>query len=71
MILLVDDEPNIVQLARKYREREGFRVQAVDDGRSALQAVEWYKPARIVLDLMLPVMDGMEVCRRLRLSLRT
>lgn len=68
MILLVDDEPNIVQLARMYLEREGFRVQAVGDGQSALQAVERYKPALMVLDLMLPVMDGMEVCRRLRLQ---
>jgi two-component system alkaline phosphatase synthesis response regulator PhoP len=66
MILLVDDEPNIVQLARMYLEREGFRVQAVGDGQSALQAVEQHKPALMVLDLMLPVMDGMEVCRRLR-----
>jgi len=66
MILLVDDEPNIVQLARMYLEREGFRVQAMSDGQSALQAVERYKPALMVLDLMLPVMDGLEVCRRLR-----
>ena len=68
MILLVDDEPNIVQLARMYLEREGFRVQAVGDGQSALQAIERYRPALMVLDLMLPVMDGMEVCRRLRLQ---
>ena len=66
LILLVDDEPNIVQLARLYLEREGFRVQAVEDGQSALQAIERQKPALMVLDLMLPVMDGMEVCRRLR-----
>jgi two-component system, OmpR family, alkaline phosphatase synthesis response regulator PhoP len=68
MILLVDDEPNIVQLARLYLEREGFRVQSVGDGQSALQAIEGLKPALVVLDLMLPVMDGMEVCRRLRLE---
>jgi len=66
MILLVDDEPNIVQLARMYLEREGFRVQAVGDGQAALQAIERHKPALMVLDLMLPVLDGMEVCRRLR-----
>jgi len=66
MILLVDDEPNIVQLARMYLEREGFRVQSVGDGQSALQAIERFKPALMVLDLMLPVMDGMQVCRRLR-----
>jgi two-component system, OmpR family, alkaline phosphatase synthesis response regulator PhoP len=66
LILLVDDEPNIVQLARMYLERDGFRVDAVGDGRSALQAVERLKPALMVLDLMLPEIDGLEVCRRLR-----
>jgi DNA-binding response OmpR family regulator len=68
LILLVDDEPNIVQLARMYLEREGFRVQSVGDGQAALQAVERLKPVLMVLDLMLPVMDGLEVCRRLRLQ---
>jgi DNA-binding response OmpR family regulator len=66
LILLVDDEPNIVQLARMYLEREGFRVEAVGDGVAALQAVERLKPALMVLDLMLPELDGLEVCRRLR-----
>lgn len=66
LILLVDDEPNIIQLARMYLERDGYRVQAVGDGISALETVEREKPALMVLDLMLPQMDGMEVCRRLR-----
>jgi two-component system, OmpR family, alkaline phosphatase synthesis response regulator PhoP len=66
LILVVDDEPNIIQLARMYLEREGFRVQAVGDGRAALQAVESLQPALMVLDLMLPEIDGTEVCRRLR-----
>jgi len=66
LILVVDDEPNIVHLARMYLEREGFRVQSVGDGRSALQAVDRLKPALMILDLMLPEVDGMEVCRRLR-----
>ncbi|MFM8320357.1 MAG: response regulator transcription factor [Chloroflexota bacterium] len=66
LILLVDDEPNIVQLARMYLERDGFRVEAVGDGAAALPAVERLKPALLVLDLMLPGLDGMEVCRRLR-----
>jgi two-component system alkaline phosphatase synthesis response regulator PhoP len=66
LILVVDDEPNIVQLARLYLERDGYRVEAVSDGRAALQAVERYKPALIVLDIMLPELDGLEVCRRLR-----
>ncbi len=66
LILVVDDEPNIIQLARLYLEREGFRVQGIGDGRSALEAVSRLRPALIVLDLMLPQVDGLEVCRRLR-----
>jgi len=66
LVLVVDDEPNIVQLARMYLEREGFRVQAVGDGQAALEAVNRLRPMLIVLDIMLPEMDGMEVCRRLR-----
>lgn len=65
-ILLVDDEPSIIQLARMYFEREGFRVQAVDDGEAALEATAKSQPALIVLDVMLPKLDGFEVCRRLR-----
>lgn len=66
LILVVDDEPNIVQLARLYLERDGFRVEAVGDGRAALEAAERLKPALMVLDIMLPGMDGLEVCRRVR-----
>jgi two-component system, OmpR family, alkaline phosphatase synthesis response regulator PhoP len=65
-ILVVDDETNIIQLARLYLEREGFHVHAVADGRAALQAVETVQPALVVLDVMLPELDGFEVCRRLR-----
>lgn len=66
LILVVDDEPNIVQLARMYLEREGYRVAAASDGRTALEAAERLKPALMVLDIMLPEVDGLEVCRRLR-----
>src|SRR5512146_2285117 len=66
LILVVDDEPNIIQLARMYLEREGFRVHALGDGRAALRAVKELQPALMVLDLMLPEVDGFEVCRRLR-----
>jgi len=66
LILLVDDEPNIRQLARMYLEREGYRVEAVEDGAAALDAVARLKPALMVLDIMLPEVDGLEVCRRLR-----
>lgn len=66
LILLVDDEPSIIQLARMYLEREGFQVAAVGDGRAALEAVAGQGPALIVLDVMLPKLDGFEVCRQLR-----
>ncbi len=66
LILLVDDEPSITQLGQMYLEREGFRVKAVGDGRAALDSAQKDNPALLVLDVMLPEMDGFEVCRRLR-----
>ncbi|MBP7693700.1 MAG: response regulator, partial [Anaerolineales bacterium] len=66
LILLVDDEPNIIELAKLYLEREGFRTAAAGDGLAALTAVDRERPALLVLDLMLPKLDGYEVCRRLR-----
>jgi len=66
LILLVDDEANIVDLARLYLERDGYRIEAAYDGAAALQAVEKLDPALVVLDIMLPEMDGFEVCRRVR-----
>jgi two-component system, OmpR family, alkaline phosphatase synthesis response regulator PhoP len=66
LILLVDDEPNIIELARLYLEREGFRTVAVSDGQSALDSVAENLPALMVLDLMLPQVEGYEVCRRVR-----
>ena len=66
LILLVDDEANIIELARLYLERDNFRVKAVGDGEAALAAVEREAPALLVLDLMLPKLDGYEVCKRLR-----
>jgi DNA-binding response OmpR family regulator len=65
-ILLVDDEPSILQLSRMYLEREGFQVQSIGDGAQAFEAVGRIKPALMVLDVMLPGMDGFEICRRLR-----
>jgi len=65
-ILLVDDEHNIVDLARMYLEQEGFKVEAAYDGQVALDKVKSLQPALVVLDLMLPVVDGWEVCRRVR-----
>lgn len=66
LILLVDDEASIVQLAQLYLEREGFRVKSVGDGASALKAAQDGSLALMVLDVMLPELDGFEVCRRLR-----
>jgi two-component system alkaline phosphatase synthesis response regulator PhoP len=66
LILLVDDEPSIIQLARMYFERDGFRVLEAADGEAALDAISRHKPALIVLDVMLPKLDGFDVCRRLR-----
>jgi DNA-binding response OmpR family regulator len=66
LVLVVDDEPNIIDLARLYLEKEGFRVKGIADGPAALHAVEQLRPAFMVLDVMLPGIDGFEVCRRLR-----
>lgn len=68
LILLVDDEPSIIQLARMYLEREGFRTAAANDGEAALDKVAQEHPVLVVLDVMLPKLDGFEVCRRLRAS---
>ena len=68
LILLVDDEPSIIQLSRMYFERDGFRIEAVGDGEAALEAIAKLRPALIVLDVMLPKLDGFEVCRKLRAS---
>ncbi len=65
-ILIVDDEANIVELARMYLEQEGFRVESAGDGATALEMISRHPPALLVLDLMLPEVDGWEVCRRLR-----
>jgi DNA-binding response OmpR family regulator len=65
-ILVVDDEKNIVELVRLYLGREGYRVESAADGEDALVQAEALHPALIVLDLMLPKVDGWEVCRRLR-----
>ena len=65
-ILVVDDEENIVELAQMYLEQEGFRVQSAGDGAAALEMIGHRLPALLVLDLMLPKIDGWEVCRRIR-----
>ena len=65
-ILVVDDETNIIELAALYLKQEGFRVQSAHDGAKALEMIAQQPPALMVLDLMLPQVDGWEVCRRVR-----
>ncbi|GMV35312.1 response regulator transcription factor [Chloroflexi bacterium CFX5] len=66
LILVVDDEPKIVRIARDYLEKNGYRVVAASDGQAALAAARRDKPDLIILDLMLPIMDGRDVCKALR-----
>ncbi len=65
-VLVVDDEQHIIDLARMYLEQEGFNVEQALDGAEALRKIDDLKPAVIVLDLMLPEIDGWDVCRRTR-----
>ncbi|MDA8188418.1 MAG: response regulator transcription factor [Dehalococcoidales bacterium] len=65
-ILVVDDEKNIVHLAKLYLSNEGYNVETAAHGVEALEKARLVKPNLVVLDLMMPEMDGWEVCRRLR-----
>ncbi|MCS1351603.1 response regulator transcription factor [Mechercharimyces sp. CAU 1602] len=65
-ILVVDDEPSIVKLVQFNLEKEGYKVDIATDGSTALEMAKNQDPDLVVLDLMLPQMDGLEVCRRLR-----
>ncbi|MCP5095167.1 MAG: response regulator transcription factor [Chloroflexi bacterium] len=66
LILVVEDEPKIMKLARDYLERSGYRVVTAVDGSTALIIARQEKPSMVVLDLNLPGMDGLDVCRELR-----
>ena len=66
LILVVDDEPKVARLARDYLEKNGFRVTVAADGQSALVIARREKPDLVILDLLLPQIDGREVCRILR-----
>jgi two-component system alkaline phosphatase synthesis response regulator PhoP len=65
-VLVVDDEQNLVELVHDYLGQEGFVVLTASDGPSALELVRTRRPDLVVLDVMLPGLDGVEVCRRLR-----
>ncbi len=64
--LVVEDEPQIAHLVQQYLERDGFRVAIASDGPQALELFARMRPDVVVLDLMLPGLDGWEVCRRIR-----
>ncbi|MCP3857191.1 MAG: response regulator transcription factor [Actinomycetia bacterium] len=65
-ILVVDDDPTVAEVVTRYLERDGFTVEQVGDGRTAVERVVADRPDLVLLDLMLPGLDGLEVCRRLR-----
>jgi two-component system alkaline phosphatase synthesis response regulator PhoP len=65
-VLVVDDEPKIIEVLKLYLEKEGFQIASAANGRQALERAASYKPDIIILDLNLPDIDGLEVCRTLR-----
>jgi DNA-binding response OmpR family regulator len=66
LILVVDDHENIIDLTRMYLEQDGYRVEAARDGEQALEMIRELNPSLVVLDIMLPKVDGFEVCRKTR-----
>jgi DNA-binding response OmpR family regulator len=70
-VLVVDDDPTVAEVVVTYLERAGFTVRTATDGTAALSAVESAPPDLVVLDLMLPDLDGLEVCRRIRATSQT
>lgn len=67
-VLVVDDEPMVREVVTRYLEHDGFLVTAVDNGRDALAAVKSSAPDLIILDIMLPEVDGLDVLTQLRMS---
>ena len=65
-ILVVDDDKNICELLRLYIEKEGFEVQIANDGKAAIDMFETGNFSLIMLDIMLPELDGWQVCREIR-----
>ncbi|MBO5397205.1 MAG: response regulator transcription factor [Clostridia bacterium] len=67
-ILIVDDDANICELLRLYLSKEGFAPIIVNDGVSAVESIDTVKPSLVLLDIMLPKLDGWQVCRKIRQS---
>jgi len=65
-VLVVDDEPTISEIVSRYLERAGYETETADDGAEALEAIGRFRPDLVVLDLMMPGIDGLEVLRRVR-----
>src|SRR3990172_1701892 len=65
-ILIIEDDPDIVRLLTHYLQKEGYRIRAESNGLDGLRAAREATPTVVILDVMLPGMDGYEVCRRLR-----
>ena len=69
-ILIVDDEPDILEILKLNLQNEGYKVSTAENGKKALKKADKINPDLIVLDLMMPIMDGIETCERLRLDSR-
>jgi CheY-like chemotaxis protein len=65
-ILFADDDPRVVQVVSRYLDLEGYAVETVTDGESAVQRATADPPDLIILDIMMPAIDGIEACRRIR-----
>ncbi|MFC8845876.1 MULTISPECIES: response regulator transcription factor [unclassified Micromonospora] len=68
-VLVVDDDPTVSDVVRRYLEQDGCEVRLAADGADGLAAIAGYRPDLVVLDLMMPGIDGLEVCRRIRRQL--
>jgi len=70
-VLIVEDDSNIAELIRLYLEKEGYQVRIAENGKQGVDAFSEFKPNLVLLDLMLPVMDGWSVCREIRKTSKT
>ncbi|MBI3233342.1 MAG: response regulator transcription factor [Bacteroidetes bacterium] len=65
-ILVVDDEPDIIEFITYNLNKEGFKVESASNGKEALQKIETFHPDLVLLDVMMPIMDGLEACKLMR-----